>query len=364
MNRRVKPGLAVLGCVLAVSATTSVIVEASSNDTAPAARIARGTSLPSADVVKYWSDSRTALSPLLLYVRQLPKAIKAVQATEGRAADAQLREAGNMAEGFATARDLVGRIPVPASAPPGVGELLQVACQLYRQSALAVTELKTVAPGRSGLAVMRRAAALQAVGDRLFDQVRRVLAIDAVGEDQAPIEYRYAPPVPAVADLTGRPAPAQGAERNLDEDLRSAGLLISGAGNGDAGAAPATAWLALRDIATGLENRAGDQAEDVIGARLAIALALLAEGAKVDGQPKSADSLLMLGNDVWNQSRTLEPLPHPAMQQLGAPTRPRSLVWTGGEFDGRPPVLAPGQDVGSGLPGGLPKIDPTQILKG
>jgi hypothetical protein len=363
MNRRITRGLAVLGCVLAVSATTSVIVEATTNDSTSAALGASGKGLPSAEVMKYWSDTGNALAPLLLYVRLLPTAIKGLQATTDETEDGQLRQYGVMAESFATARDLVGRIAVPAGAPAGVSELLQVACQLYRQSALALTELKIAQTDPARPAVLRRAASLQAVGDRLFDQARRVLDIDAVGEGQAPVEYRYAPPVPAVADLTGQPASSRAAGQNLDQDLRSAALLISEASTGKS-SAPAATFQALRGIASGLEVNPAGQGEDVIGARLAIALALLAEGAKVDGQPKSADSLLMLSNDLWNQARTLNPQPHPALQQLDAPKLARAQVWTGGEFNGSPPALLPGQDVGSGVPGGLPKINPTEILKG
>lgn len=364
MNQRVFRGLAALGCVVALSATTLAVAGArADDDKTSAALVASGAGLPPAEVSKFWNDSKNALSPLLLYVRLLPQAIEGVQDADGSANKSQINQARVMAENFATARDLVGRIAVPASAPAGVGEILQVACQLYRQSALALTELAPASPGPASLATAQRAASLQAIGDRLFDQARRVLRIDAVGEGQAPVEYRYAPPVPAVADLTGEPAPALVGKADLDEDLRSAAVLISRASAGKAGA-PATTFTALRNIATGLESSPGTQGEDVLGARLAIALALIAEGAKVSRQPESADALLMLSNDVWNQSRTLSPEPHPALRQLDAPIRSRSQVWTGGEFNGTPPALAPGQDVGSGLSNGLPKLDPTQILKG
>lgn len=366
MNRRVTRGLAVLGCVVAVSATASVIVEANNDgkDNAAPALVASDKGLPSAEVVKYWSDSGNALAPLLLYARQLPNAIKAVRTAKGTASASQIRQAAVMGESFATARDLVGRIAVPANSPAGVGELLQVACQLYRSSALALTELKPAAPGPASLAVAQRATSLQALGDRVFDQVRRVLAIDAVGEGQAPVEYRYPPPVTAVAEVTGLPVAAQSGAQNLDEDLSSARILITRASTGKGDASADTIFQSLRTIATSLETHAVDQGEDILGVRIAIALALLAERAKADNQPTSADSLLMISNDIWNQSRTLSPQPHPAITELGAPSRSRSQVWTGGEFNGNPPALGPGQDIGSGLPGGLPKINPTEILKG
>lgn len=363
MKSRMVRGVAALGCFVVVSATASGIVAAAGDDRGGADLVASGRGLPSAEVMTYWADSTAALSPLLLYVRQLPEAIEAVQDNEGKASQSQLRQAAVMGESFATARDLVGRIAVPANAPAGVGELLQVACQLYRQSALTLTELKGVDGVPARLAVAARAASLQAIGDRLFDQVRRVLDINAFGAGQAPVEYRYAPAVPAVADLTGQPAPAV-TKSDLEQDLRSAALLISRASTGKGDASPARTREALRGIAAALETGDMDQGEDVIGARLAISLALLAESAEAAGQPDSVDSLRMLSNDVWNQARTLNARSHPALTQLDAPKRSRSQVWTGGEFNGAPPALKPGQDVGSGLPGGLPKIDPTKILKG
>jgi hypothetical protein len=364
MNRRAVRGLGALACIVAISAATVVIVDTSArgNDRADTAGT-NGKGLPPVEVVKYWSDSKTALSPLLLYVRQLPVAIKAVQDANGAASDSQLRQAKVMAESFATARDLVGRIAVPANAPTGVGELLQVACQLYRQSALTLPELKTTTNAPARLAIAGRAAALQTLGDRLFDQARRVLDIDAVGRNQAPVEYQYAPPVPTVADLTGTPMSAPAGSSNLEEILGSARLLIARVSTGMPDTA-ATTLPRLRGMAAAMESDTTQQGEDVIAARLSIALALVAEQAKAAGQPKSAGPLLMLSNDVWNTSRTLSSRPNQALQIVGAPRPTRSEVWTGGQFHGRPPALKPGQDVGSGLPGGLPEIDPTQILKG
>lgn len=361
MNSALARGLAALGCVAAISATGLGVVAASSDDggRAQAATVA----MPSTEVLKYWTDAKTALSPLLLHVRQLPLSIKSVQDAQGSASDAQLRQAGVMAESFATARDLVGRIAVPATAPSGVGELLQVACQLYRQSALALPEIKSATAGPDRLAIAARAAALQAIGDRVFDQARRVLAIDAVGPNQAPVEYRYVPPVPAVADLPGAPVAENSAPADLDRDLRAAAAIIGEAGAGTT-ATPVAHVRSLRTIARALELGPAGRGEDVTAARLAISVAIVAEAADAVGQTKSTAALFLVSNDVWNLATTLNSKPHPAIEQLPAPKLERSAVWSGGAFDGRPPALKPGEDVGSGLPGGLPAIDPTQILKG
>ncbi len=364
---QVKPrmvrGLAALGCCAAVTATSLGVIATSDDGRSGAGLVASGRNLPSDEVLKYWADSKAALPPLLLYVRQLPLSIQAVRDTKGEASDSQLRQAKVMADSFATARDLVGRIAVPASAPAGVGELLQVACQLYRQSALTLRELRTARDAAARVEVGTRAAGLQAVGDRLFDQVRRVLAIDVIGQDQAPAEFRYAPPVPAVTDLPGTVPPAAAGPVDLDLALSAARSILEQESTGSLDVTAASR-RALASIAHTLELESVGQGEDVIGARLAIALALIAQSAEADGQAKSAGSILMISNDVWNQARTLSEKPHPALEVLGAPMVKRSQVWTGGQFDGSPPALAPGQDVGSGVPGGLPEIDPTQILKG
>lgn len=360
MRKRSLHGLAAIGCAAALSVATVGVAEFRGNDAAGAGVVSSGRPLPSAAVLKYWADSKAALSPLLLYVRQLPLYIKAVHDSGGEATSSQLHQTKIMASSFADARDLVGRIAVPAEAPASVGELLQVACQLYRQSALTLHEVTQVPAGEARLNVAARAGALQAVGDRIFDQVRRALAIDSLGQDNSPTEFQYAPPVPAVADLPGGAVEPAGS--NVDHNLRDAGRLIGQGSNGTALSAQDSEQL--RAIASALEISKDRQGEDVIGARLAIALAMVADSAHGDGLSKSADEIFMISNDVWNQARALESHPRSAMEQLGTPKVSREQVWTGGQFDGHPPALKPGQDVGSGLRGGLPTVDPTQILKG
>lgn len=360
MRKRALHSFAAIGCAAALSVTAIGVAAVRDDDTRHAGLAASERPLPTDEVLKYWSDSKAALSPLLLYVRLLPLAIKSAHDSGGQATDAQLRQAKVMAGSFATARDLVGRIAVPPTAPVGVGELMQVACQLYRQSALTLHEIEAVPAGEPRVIAASRAAALQAIGDRIFDQVRRTLAIDAIGQDHSPTEFQYLPPVPAVADLPG--GASEPARLGADDSLREAGDLIGRASTGTPLSEPETERL--RSIASALESTTDEQGEDVIGARLAIALAVIASSAHADGMTKTADEILMISNDVWNQARTLEPHSRSAMQQLAAPKVSRDRVWSGGQFDGRPPALKPGQDVGSGLPGGLPTIDPSEILKG
>lgn len=362
-QRRIVRRVAVLGCAVAVAAAGVTVTRQAQDRSSHDQRLtAHGSAIPA--ILSYYADTRTALSPLLLYVRVLPKTIAALEAQGGRVSDTQVEQAGYMADSFATARDLVGRLTVPAQAPSGVGELMQIACELYRQSALSITELKTVSPGESGIAVLTRAGSLQAIADRVIDQVRRVLEIDRVGDDEAPAEYQFAPPVPALKDLVGRPAEGLGKTSSLTSSLRTAGLLIADTSSGRGSESPAAALSSLESVVAALEKSPQHQAEDVLGARLAIALALIAEQARVESQTSSVDAVLMLSNDLWNQARTLSAKPNSAIQHLGATKLSRSEVWTGGLFKGNPPPLKPGQDIGADVPGGLPKIDPAQILKG
>jgi hypothetical protein len=312
-------GVVALGCATVVFGATAAAVELTGDESSPPPVSVAGAS---PEVQAYWSDTKQALSPLLLYVRVLPATITDLENSSGQLRAGQIRQAGDMAESFATARDLVGRLPVPASVHGDVSELLQLACQLYRESALTLTEL----PATAEAPHLHRAAALHTLGDRLIDQARRVLAIDAAQPGGAAMELQYAPSVPTLAEIAGG-APA------ADLGRAAAALAATGTGTG----------------------------EDVIGARLAILLRVLAEEAEHAGQHRSARELTFLSADLSKTARTLSAQPH---STLAVPAGERAQIWTGGAFDGHPPALRPGDDIGAGLPGGLPSIDPVAILRG
>lgn len=363
MKRRAIGVAVAASCVAAVVVTTAASRDAdSAGPVAPVLAAYSGDS--PAEIARYWSDTRAALSPLLVYVRILPTSIAALRQSGGEASAAQAREAVAMAESFATARDLISRVRVPAQTPPAVGELMQVACQLYRESALSLSELRSAGSNVSKDAVVQRAATLHAVGDRLIDQVRRVLNLNHLTKDQTPTEFRYAPPVPSVSDITGEPAAPLSAGVDVERDLAEASTLLGNLTSAAAKPDAATGQLqTLLRLASGLQSDTAQQSEDVIGARLALVVAVAAQAPDVKG-PASPDSLLMLSNDIWNSARTLVPVPQASMQTLPAPKMARSKVWVGGEFDGNPPPIKPGEGIGSGLSRGLPVADPAAILKG
>jgi hypothetical protein len=315
-------GVVALGSAVAVFGATAAAVELTGDQASPPVSAAAGAS---PEVQTYWSDTKQALSPLLLYVRILPATITALDTSRGQLRAGQIRQAEEMAESFATARDLVGRLPVPASVAGDVSELLQLACQLYRESALTLTEL----PATAVASQLHRAEALHTLGDRLIDQSRRVLAIDAAQPGGAAMELQYAPAVPALADIAGI-APAA--------DLSRAAAALEATGSGTA--------------------------EDLIGARLAILLGVLAEEAQAAGQHRSARALTFLSVDLRSTARTLSARPHSSLAGPDVRAGERAQIWTGGAFDGHPPALRPGEDIGAGLPGGLPTVDPVAILRG
>jgi hypothetical protein len=303
-------------------------------------------------VLQYFSDVKTALAPLLVHVRTLPAMTEDVRKT-GVVSSTQVSAAGRMAFDFATARDLVGRIPVPPEAPEPVGELMQIACQLYRTSALELQK-------GGGARAARNAAALQQLADGLIDQVRRLLAVDHAGTDQLAIEYRYADPVPAVRSFVG-PAPTsrtatvdslvtavEGARRALDDQTRPAASRR-------VASTPELATLATR-----LEALGSDSPEYVVTARIALLLGVLAHETSLEGRTAASDLLDMLSRETWNQAAAFPGRP---VAPIGATRLGRSEVWTGGAFNGSPPPLVPAQGIGSGLPGGLPTVDGTSILE-
>jgi hypothetical protein len=188
-----------------------------------------------------------------------------------------------------------------------------------------------------------------------------VLKIDGTSAGQAPVELRYAPAVPALSEIGVSPLGVATAG-GLDENLELAHEVLDFTTGRPTAFDGAAAVDHLSAAAAALEAIPAAGREDVTGARLAILLGLLALQAQSAGEASAAAALGMLSNDVWNTARTL--VPSPAVAPLGRPATARSAVFVGGAFNGRPPALRPGDDIGAGLPGGLPPIDPTQILRG
>jgi hypothetical protein len=313
-------------------------------------------------VLTYFHDATTALTPLLTYVRALPQIITYLESDTGVVTQSVLNQASYMGDSFALARDLVGRLPVPEQAPAAVGELLQLSCQLYRQAVVAIADLHGLPHrGAQAQAVLRRVNALRDLGDRVIDQVRRVLRIDSAGAQQAHIVYRFAPPVPPVEDILGRSRPvvAAGSLRTQLAAARSLLTAVSAPGHTSSD----TESAQLEAVTSQLQGRPESSSEPVVAARLALLIALVADQARQQ-QSSTTDVLLSLSDDLWNQAAQLSSRPHHEVMPLRGSRLPRSQVWVGGPFNGTPPPLKPGDPVDAGVPGGLPTLDPTKILKG
>lgn len=359
--------LVTAGAILATAVAVGVAVAASQDDDADAAAVtsAEGAQPVAPEVIEYFGDLRDALSPLLLHVRALPATITALQErqTDQGLQPTQVAQLRYMAEDFATARDLVGRVPAPEQAPAPVSELMSIAAQLYRQSALAITDLATASPAESE-AVLGRAAALHQLGDRLIDQSRRVLQVDKAGPDEAEVEYRYADPVPTVASVTSRSVPEHIVSGGASVVTQARQLLAAATASGlrlDATRPDPDALLATAGY---LEQKAELPGEDVITARMAILLAILADDTEAFGDTPQAEELRLIAHETWNAAGTM-PGELLADRDALSPARiARGSVWRGGVFNGTPPPIAPGAGPGSGLPGGLPAVDTSKILGG
>jgi hypothetical protein len=317
----------------------------------------------SAAEVTYFRDAGAALTPLLLHVKALPAVLRSVKST-GVVAPSQVSELRRMAEGFATARDLVGRLPVPVDAPAPVGQLMQVACQLYREAALTGADVQPSSGAPAARSTAEQAEALRLLGDRLIDQVRRLLLIDKASADSAPMQLNYPAPVPPVADITSV-AVAEGSSgpTTTQAALSAAWTVLETAATGNSGGPQQTA-RALISVASVLQSAHGGQDEDAVTARIAILLAVLAQRAEAESRSERAAELEMLWIDVWSQAARLKGPHAHTLQALPVAALSRAAVWTGGAFNGSPPAMDPRQGVGSGLPGGLPRVNPSDISAG
>src|SRR5437588_9010890 len=97
--------------------------------------------------VAYYQNVKAALSPLLIHVRDLPSALGPFTPSDPKVPDPSLTGTGDkLAADFATARDLVARIPAPE---PAIGELYETAVALYVEAARTLAILPSSGSGVS-----------------------------------------------------------------------------------------------------------------------------------------------------------------------------------------------------------------------
>jgi hypothetical protein len=285
--------------------------------------------------VAYYQNVKAALSPLLIHVRDLPSALGPFTASDPKVPDPSLTGTGDkLADDFATARDLVGRIPAPE---PAIGELYESAVVLYVEAARTLAILPS-APDVTGTA--RQALRLRLIGDRVFDQSKRLLGDlrPSSARSKLPDEIRLPDPMPDFAGEHIEPTGTDATTAQLEKLTRSALRLPRNS------EALVTASLAALVAAESLRVPASSGAAEAASGR--------------------AVRLSAIGQQLWDTARRLAGRERHSLAPFPGNRVDPAVLRTGGAFNGHPPAWHPGDDPGAGLPAGLPPVDARQILGG
>lgn len=285
--------------------------------------------------VAYYQNVKAALSPLLIHVRDLPSALQPFTTSDPKAPDPSLTGTGDkLAYDFATARDLVGRIPAPE---PAIGELYHTAVVLYVEAARTLAILPSAGPEVTETA--RQALRLRLIGDRVFDQSKRLLGDlrPPAARTQLRDEIHLPDPMPDFAGAGIEPTGPDVDAAQLDSLVRQAlGLPRDSE-------ARVTAHLARLVTAESLRVSGTGGAADAAG---------------------RADRLSAIGQQLWDTARRLASRERHSLAPYPGNRVDAAVLRTGGAFNGHPPAWHPGDDPGAGLPAGLPPVDARQILGG
>ena len=286
--------------------------------------------------VAYYQNVKAALSPLLIHVRDLPSALGPFTPSDPKVPDPSLTATGDkLAADFATARDLVARIPAPE---PAIGELYETAVALYVEAARTLAILPSAGPDVTETA--RQALRLRLIGDRIFDQAKRLLGDlrPPSIRSKLPDEIRLPDPMPDFAGEGIEPTNADGNAAQLDGLTRP-------------------------------ELRLPRHGEAQVSARLAVLVA--AESRRVPTSGGAAEALSgravrlsAISQQLWDTARRLASREGHRLPPFPGQRVDPAVLRTGGAFNGHPPAWHPGDDPGAGLPAGLPPVDARQILGG
>jgi hypothetical protein len=286
--------------------------------------------------VAYYQNVKAALSPLLIHVRDLPSALGPFAASDPKVPDPSLTGTGDkLADDFATARDLVGRIPAPE---PAIGELYETAVVLYVEAARTLAILPSAGPDVTETA--RQGLRLRLIGDRVFDQSKRLLGDlrPPSARSKLPDEIRLPDPMPDFAGEGIEPTGPDGTTAQLEKLTRAALRLPRDS------EARVTARLAVLVAAESLRMPATSGAAEAASGR--------------------AVRLSAIGQRLWDTARRLAGRERHRLAPFPGDRVDPAVLRTGGAFNGHPPAWHPGDDPGAGLPAGLPPVDARQILGG
>jgi hypothetical protein len=345
-------------------------------------------------VVTFYQQARSSLSPLIIHTLELPQALReiAFPKVAGAAPSADLSAtAGSWTDDFATARDLVGRLSAPSQVCAQAQSLYESAAMLEVEAARVLVEAATSSDSRARQDAARAGYRYHLVSERLFDSAYRLLNQQGDLRDgklyfpAAVPDFRAAgldPDKPAKtlgpqAEIE-RPVPTVPAEQwfSPQNPVLAGALHVYAATAASYGsAAPQQAATAAK--LTKLAAELGGSVPATTPARegsVATRLSLVVLGESLRPQtgngeaPRAAARLRMIAERLWSAGLAAASEEIPASSQAAlSPAKAaldEGLLRRGGLFNGSPPPLAPGQDPATGVPGGLPHLDPARILQG
>ena len=343
------------------------------------------------DVARFDTQVRRSLSPLLVHVRALPQALKSLAgSTAGGVNTALAGETARWVDDDATARDLVRRLHPPAVADGAVIQnLYVVGAMFYTEAARAAGQAASSPAARQEVA--RSGLRLLLLGDRTFDVGRRLLLpYEVRGEGEhwvfplavpdfakegldpdhpgPPADGRsgFEPAgIPSVADSQWMKREGPEVETALRVLGQVRSLFYTGPRD------PATLDTAdegrhaLVSASTSLAQPVPSSqaaAEGVVALRLAMLTEVEALDALhwVGADQQEPARLRLIGEQMWTLGTGLMQgagMPTDRIRSVTDPEADPGLLLAGGRFGGHPPALRPGQDVGAGIPSGLPNVN-------
>ena len=351
-----------------------------------------------ADAQRFYADVKTSLVPLLAHVGTLPATLH--QAESQPVSPDLAAVAHSWAEDVATARDLVGRL-IPPARPVGVHvrDLYEFGAMVYGESARSLARLPALADGAARTETARSGRRLYLVGDRLFDQAKRLLDLHGdLGVDPMVTLPAEVPDfdkeglgpggasarIPEGSGFTEANPATIPATRWRDDHLgRLAGAARALSRTADPHRAIAVDRDQLRRWSGELQAASRDSAGPVPGARAArqgsflLRLSLLVESESLavlstvtspdDAAFEQAQRLRLIGDRLWGLGRDLfaaDGVRLPASLDLAETGIDPGILRRGGMFNGHPPPLKPGEPADTGVPGGLRVPVPADVFPG
>jgi len=371
---------------LAALAVTSVLLvtidreDSGSNGSSPATSQAapsasaspstteRGAVLRPAGSAQFYADTRLALSPLIVHVREIPQSLSALALPRGGSFRALASLGTAWASDVATARDLVRRLPVGTQVLPAYAKrLYEVGALLYLQATKSIAVAASALTVSARVATARSALRLLQLGDRTFDSAYRLLNKDRSLSTQ---EMIFPVTVPDFA------APASAPVYDTAEALAARGVWALQHADSLRVLRRQVAFPSADDDASRVRQRVKALGSPVPGDALTregsvtIRLAALTVAEAVPATPL-ATPLTLIGQQLWRIGRDLlaqsRETTAPGLSLELPPVEQdvvQRVLYNGGVFDGTPPPLRPGDEPGAGVPGGLPVLNPLAILGG